>query len=284
MKKKQENKSNSSAQHSASYYQYKLNKALETARKEDSSVNKPNIVPNKSVPPRKSTIAKPSHRTEYNRSTEFSSNKKTSKVHIIIDPVAGNYTLLDSNLRFVDSMHSNPLFSFFTQHHNLKKFKKQLKNDFKLYKKYCKQTNKSLNPDFKEMFSLTKYYLKLCPDADYQILELLRKNITRINPSYANYQTACAEYLYELAQLRDGDPSKLPFDINFCCDKICSDHSYISYRFDPAPDPVQRFRTIYTRQHNLQNEFQSGIRCNASIPNTKFSKVRTVRTTNSRDR
>lgn len=227
---------------------------------------------------------KAEYNNTYTRMSTTYTDSRSYLSHIVIDPDSGNYTLLDNQLNVIDSMHSNPLFSFFTQHHKLKKFKKQLKKDFKSYKKSCRKNNKKPNPDFKKMFGLTKYYLKLCPDADYQILELLRNNITRIHPSYANYQTACAEYLYELTQFRDGDPSKLPFDINFCCDKISSYHSYISYRFDPAPDPVQRFKTLYSKKYNLQSEFQSNIRYESKAPNSKFSKVRNVRTTDTRDR
>lgn len=59
------------------------------------------------------------------------------------------------------------------------------------------------------MHTSIKFYLWLCPDADYNILELLRKNITKINPYYKNYQTACYEYLKELTQLKEADPNNL---------------------------------------------------------------------------
>lgn len=233
------------------------------------------------------TYSKPYSQTNFSQSKSKTYNRADSKSylsHIIIDPDSGDYTLLDSNLNIIDYIHKNPIFSFITQHHKLKQFKKQLKKDFKLYKKSCKAHNKKPNRDFKSMFSSTKYYLKLCPDADYQILELLRNNITKINPNYSNYQTACAEYLYELAQLRDGDSSKMPFDINFCCDKIDNDHVYISNRFDPAPDPVQKFRSLYSKEHNLESKFQSDIRYEAKVPNTKFAKVRSIHIPTTHDR
>lgn len=200
------------------------------------------------------------------------------KFHIVIDQDSGNYTLLDSYLNIVDSIDSNPLFSFFTQKYKLHKFKKQLRRDFKSYIKSCHTNNQVPDSNFKDMYKKTKFYLSICPDADYQILELLRNNVTKINPNYANYQTACAEYLYELAQYRDGDPDKMPFDINFCCDKIYDKHSYIAYQFSPSPDPVQTFKTLYRQRNNVQSEFQSNIRYDAKVPNTKFSNVRKVRT------
>lgn len=228
---------------------------------------------------RKQTVSENSSRTNYSKV-----NSRNYLSHIVIEPDSGNYTLLDNQLNIVDSMHSNPVFSFLTQHHKLKKFKKQLKNDFKLYEKYCRKNQQNPDPDFKKMFKLTKYYLKLCPDADYQILELLRNNITRINPSYANYQTACAEYLYELAQFREGDSSKLPFDINFCCDKVYSKHAYIANRFDSTPNPVTRFIELYSKENNLQSDFQSSIRYEIQVPNTKFAKVRDIHTIDTYDR
>lgn len=200
------------------------------------------------------------------------------KFHIVIDQNSGNYTLLDSYLNIVDSIDSNPLFSFFTQKYKLHKFKKQLRRDFKSYIKSCHTNNQVPDSNFKDMYKKTKFYLSICPDADYQILELLRNNVTKMNPNYANYQTACAEYLYELAQYRDGDPDNMPFDINFCCDKIDNKHSYIAYQFSPSPDPVQTFKTLYKQRNNVQSEFQSNIRYDAKVPNTKFSNVRKVRT------
>lgn len=222
-------------------------------------------------------------KTTNNYAQNISSDSVDYRSHIVIDPDSGNYTLLDSKLNIVDTMHTESLFSFFTQGPKLRKFNKQLKSDFKKYKKMCNK-NMPIDPNFKKMYKLTKYYLKLCPDADYQILELIRNNITKINPTYANYQTACAEYLYELAQLRDGDPDKMPFDINFCCDKINSNHSYISYRFDYAPDPVLRFKTIYSQIHNTESDFQSSIKYNAQPVKTKFSNVKNVRTPDTHER
>lgn len=200
------------------------------------------------------------------------------KFHIVIDPSSGNYTLLDSYLSIVDSMDSNPLFSFFTQKYKLHKFKRQLKRDFKSYIKSCHKTNQVPDSKFKNMYKKTKYYLAICPDADYQILELLRNNVTKINHNYANYQTACTEYLYELAKYEDGNPDNMPFDINFCCNKINNKHSYIAYQFGPSPNPVQTFKTIYRQKNNVQSEYQSNIRYDSKVPNTKFSIVRKVRT------
>ena len=219
------------------------------------------------------------------QNTNINSSKYTNsqlhggrKFHIVIDQSSGNYTLLDSYLNIVDSMDSNPLFSFFTQKYKLHKFKRQLKRDFKSYIKSCHKNKQVPDSKFKDMYKKTKYYLAICPDADYQILELLRNNVTKINPNYANYQTACTEYLYELAKYGDGDPDNMPFDINFCCDKINNKHSYISYQFNPSPNPVQTFKTLYKQKNNVQSECQSNIRYDAIVPNTKFSDVRKVRT------
>ena len=157
-----------------------------------------------------------------------SPNKKNS--HFVIDTLTGDYTLLDSNYNIVATAHCNPVISFFKRRINRHKFKKKLKTDLKIYKSTCKYNNKKPNSNFIKMNRAMKFYLWLCPDADYNILELLRKNITKIDSRYPNYQTACHEYLKELAQLNNGDASNLGFDINLATvdGATSSNHSYIS--------------------------------------------------------
>lgn len=218
--------------------------------------------------------------TQYEHSSVNKSNenqRKNLKSHIVIDS-HGTYTLLDANLNTIDTMQSNPIFNFFTRKFKLGKFKKQLRKDKRAYKKNCKLQGCAPDKNFLEMYRKTKFYLSICPDADYQILELLRNNMQQINPNYCNYQTACAEYLYELSQYFDGDPDNMPFDINFCCDQIENDHAYIAYQFDPSPNPVQAFKALYRQKNNVQSDFQSNIRYDAKVPNTKFTNVRKVRT------
>lgn len=161
---------------------------------------------------------------------EYASNTQNKRSHFVIDTLTGDYTLLDSNYNIVDTAHCNPIISFFKRRINRYKFKKQLKLDLKIYKNNCKYNNKKPNSNFVNMNRSIKFYLWLCPDADYNILELLRKNITKIDSNYPNYQTACHDYLKELAQLKYGDPSNLGFDINLATidGATSSNHSYIS--------------------------------------------------------
>ena len=161
---------------------------------------------------------------------EYTEGKNKKNSHFVIDTLTGDYALLDSNYNIVATAHCNPVISFFKRRINRHKFKKQLKKDLKIYKSTCKYNNKKTNSNFIKMNRAMKFYLWLCPDADYNILELLRKNITKIDSRYPNYQTACHEYLKELAQLNNGDASNLGFDINLATvdGSTSSNHSYIS--------------------------------------------------------
>lgn len=107
----------------------------------------------------------------------------------------------------------------------MRKFKRELNSDFKKYEKNCRFNCKKCDPNIKKMIRSMKFYLWLCPDADYNILELLRKNITKIDPHYNYYQTACYEYLRELAHFNNSDPDNLGFDITLATiDGISSSH------------------------------------------------------------
>ena len=220
-----------------------------------------------------STVNPTNSTRTYNKKKRIS--KSDLRAHIIINPITGEYYLLDKNLTLTDYICSNPIKDFLKKifNLNLKQFKKQLKSDFALYKHNCKKYKQPINPYFTDMYRKMKYYLMICPDADYNILELIRKNISKINPYYENYQTACAEYLHELANLDKGNP----IDINYATDdEVCSNHKYISNYFGKSKDPVNSFRKTYLKNRN--DEFLNAIRTeNTYVPKTKFEKSRIVK-------
>lgn len=223
-------------------------------------------------------IVNPTNSTRtYNKKKRIS--KSDLRAHIIINPMTGEYYLLDKSLTLTDYICSNPIKDFLKKifNLNLKQFKKQLKSDYALYKHNCKKYKQPINPYFTDMYRKMKYYLMICPDADYNILELIRKNISKINPYYENYQTACAEYLHELANLDKGNPINMPFDINYATDdEVCSNHKYISNYFGKSKDPVNAFRKTYLQNRNT--EFLNAIRTeNTYVPKTKFEKSRIVK-------
>lgn len=203
-------------------------------------------------------------------------NSNGTKLHIIIDKKEAlntNYYLLDSNLNVVETKSVNNIKTFFLRKHNLKAFKKQIKKDKASYLANCKIKNIIPDKDFIDMHRKINFYLFLCPDADYQILELIRNNITNLNTSYSNYQSACAEYLHELACLSSGNPDAMPFDINYCLDEpISNNHKYISQEIGFCNNPVQAFISF---QKNEYSDFRSEIHCNPSIFTPKFSQTHT---------
>ena len=118
-----------------------------------------------------------------------------------------------------------------------------------------------------------KFYINICPDADYYILELIRKHLTNLNHNYLNYQTACAEYLRELAKLYDGDPDLIPFDINFetSDNLLWKDHKYISNTFvSLSNNPVEDFRKIKKSSPRIRNEYLISHRLTNSNPNLVY--------------
>lgn len=155
------------------------------------------------------------------------------KPHIVINKSRSKYVLLDENLLEVDSQTQASLFTLFTRGHKLRKFRSQLRKDLRAYKKECKLLKTKPDKDFLKMHKDIMFYLSICPDADYNILELIRRNIVHLNPKYHNYQAACAEYLRELARLTDGNPNLMPFDINFATEDnhLSTKHKYISNSF-----------------------------------------------------
>lgn len=195
----------------------------------------------------------------YDTTMEPNTDSKLKPFHFVIDTFSGDYTLLDSKLNIIDIAHCNPFLKLFTRKHNLRKFKKQLNQDLKNYKKSCKYNNIKPNKNFIRTNKNIKFYLWLCPDADYNILELLRRNVAKLNCSYKNYQFACEKYLHELANLQDGDPSVLPFDINIATiDGLCSNsHSYISNIFKRSGATIQDFIDSY---HRYNDELDSSSR------------------------
>lgn len=182
----------------------------------------------------------------------------SKKPHIVINQSKSKYYLLDEYLTVVDSQKQSSLFLLFTRKHKLKKFKSQLKKDLRAYKKKCRLLKVKPDKGFLRMHKDILFYLSICPDADYNILELLRRNITSLNPKYHNYQAACAEYLRELARLQDGNPDLLPFDINFATDnnKIQSFHRYISNSFfAPFGDFLEVFQEISFKTASKRQQF-----------------------------
>ena len=133
-----------------------------------------------------------------------------------------------------------------------------LRADLAAYKKACKAKHRKPSKKIKRMHKEMLYNLKLCPDADFHILELLRRNITKLNPNFNNYQTACALYLQELSELYDGDPDQLPFDINFATSDNCLyiDHKYISNTFiSNSKDVIGDFRKAYQKPISQRDKF-----------------------------
>lgn len=206
---------------------------------------------------------------------------KTNHIfHIVVEPNTGMYALLDSKLQTVDIVYRNfesPTLNFIFRRFELHKFKKLLKSDLKSYKKDCKKNYDYVSYDFFNMYKKMFYYLKLCPDADYQILKLLRRNVTFLNSNYSNYQTACAEYLRELAKFENGDACNLPFDINFATDNIgYNNHKYISNVFGKSDDPIKSFSDM-CRDTNSKYDF---IKQNKITPHRKhniFDRARLIK-------
>ena len=124
----------------------------------------------------------------------------------------------------------NPIRYHFINRYKLHKFKKELKRDYKDYKKDCKRKKIPLDDDLKKSYKAIKFYIWFCPDANFNILELLKNNITKTDSKYKNYQSACYDYLHELASLKYGDPEKMGFDIVLATlDGLSgSNHRYIS--------------------------------------------------------
>lgn len=204
---------------------------------------------------------------------------QTKKSHIIIDG-RGNYFLLDSKLQVLDSVYTNPVINFITKKHNLRTFKQQLNSDFKKYKRHCKKANIPIDTDFAYMHKRMKYYLDLCPDADYNILELIRQNAHNMDSSYINYQSMCAEYLHELAKKTYGNLDNMPFGIYFSTsDYVTSDHKYIAYQFDGQKNPVETFRNIYYSEFG-KPDCLDDYRCYDAIGkyNPQFTHVRHIKT------
>lgn len=202
---------------------------------------------------------------------------KKNKSHIIID-THGNYFLLDSKLQIIDTIYTNPILNIITKKHNLRTFRKQLNSDFKKYKKHCKKSNITMDSDFVNMHKAMKYYLKLCPDADYNILDLIRLNFYKMDSSYENYQSMCAEYLHELAKTTYGNLDNMPFGIYFSTDDyVTNNHKYISYQFDGKSNPVETFRNIYYQKNGNPYSLED-YRCYDAIGkyNPQFTHIRNI--------
>ncbi|MBQ3408065.1 MAG: hypothetical protein IJH12_02525 [Clostridia bacterium] len=192
------------------------------------------------------------------------------KPHIVIDESRSKYVLLDANLTEIDVQTQMPVFSFITRKYKLKKFRLQLKKDLKKYKRKCRILKTKPDKGFLKMNKDIQFYLSICPDADYNILELLRRNITKVDTRYHNYQSACAEYLRELAKLYDGNPALLPFDINFATEnnKLHSKHKYISNTFiSKVGDVVENFKLICSKSKKEREQF---IESHTYMPNTPY--------------
>lgn len=180
------------------------------------------------------------------------------KFHIVINKSKTLYTLLDQHLQIVDTISVNPIFNFFGKFYKIKKFKSRINSDFKTYRKRFGTTNIE---DYKKLKKLHKdilFYLDLCPDVDCNILELLRRNVTKVDYNYSNYHTSCAEYLHELAKLFDGNPDVLPFDINFATSDniLTSNHKYISNSFLSSSDnAVNDYISIYQNSQSQREQF-----------------------------
>jgi len=180
------------------------------------------------------------------------------KPHIVVNPSKGTYTLLDANLNEIATQKQIPFISYLFRSHQLNKFKQQLKTDLRNYKKICAQRHIKPDSNFLKMHTDIFFYLQICPDADYCILELVRNNFLKTNMGYTNYQSACAEYLRELAKLDDGNPLLIPFDINYATPNgtINSKHKYISNAFIPTTNnPVQQFKTFMKKPLSERDKY-----------------------------
>ena len=180
------------------------------------------------------------------------------KPHIVINKYKTYYALLDRNFNVIDSISTDLVSSFILKFSNRLKFKRMLRADLAAYKKACKARHRKPSKKIKKMHKEMLYNLKLCPDADCYILQLLRRNITKIDPYFNNYQTACALYLQELSKLYDGDPDQLPFDINFATsdNRLYIDHRYISNTFiSNSRDVVGDFRKAYQKPVSQRDKF-----------------------------
>ena len=111
------------------------------------------------------------------------------KPHLIIDTYSGEYTLLNSNYNVVAKTYCNPILYHFINRYKLHKFKKELKRDYKDYKKDCKRKKIPLDDDLKKSYKAIKFYIWFCPDANFNILELLKNNITK-TPSFVHYTSS----------------------------------------------------------------------------------------------
>ena len=181
------------------------------------------------------------------------------KPHIVIDPFDGKYMLLDDNYEMVGyPIYSNPILNFFTKKFKMLKFRGKLNADLKAYKTYCANNHRGKNYQFLKINKLIKRYLWLCPDADYNILELLRNNYIKANPDYCNYQLACAEYLYELCHFTSSNKHRIPFDINYACTKdsllVNPNHRALAYFFGKTNTPIETYKQIKEREENEEND------------------------------
>lgn len=190
--------------------------------------------------------------------------------HIVIDPYDGTYTLLDRNLETVDTIYRKcniPIIRYFYKKFELISFIRELKSDYEKFKqnyKQLKSKNNFILPSTQEKYkSLKEAYHKiieflfLCPDADYQILKLIKDNITNINPFYKNYIAACAEYLDELAS-NDPDKCNLPFDLNYACeghfdDLVLGNHIKLANTFPHSYNPVEKYISIVSNKESCMD-------------------------------
>lgn len=200
---------------------------------------------------------------------------QVSKPHLIIDAYSGEYTLLNSNYNVVAKTYCNPRLYHFINRYKLHKFKKELKRDYRNYKKDCKRKKFPIDKDLKRLYKAIKFYIWLCPDANFNILELLKNNITKTESRYKNYPSACHDYLHELANLKYGDPKKMGFDIILATLDGSSEstHRYISNTIvrsnnttndyikahQVSPSPRQQINDSYTmpRYESRQNSKES---------------------------
>lgn len=200
---------------------------------------------------------------------------QVSKPHLIIDTYSGEYTLLNSNYNVVAKTYCNPRLYHFINRYKLHKFKKELKRDYRNYKKDCKRKKFPIDKDLKRLYKAIKFYIWLCPDANFNILELLKNNITKTESRYKNYPSACHDYLHELANLKYGDPKKMGFDIILATLDGSSEstHRYISNTIvrsnnttndyikahQVSPSPRQQINNSYTmpRYESRQNSKES---------------------------
>lgn len=207
---------------------------------------------------------------------ESLSEPLSDKPHIVINKYKTYYALLDRNFNVIDSISTDPISSFILKLSHRLEFKRMLRADLSAYKKACKARHRKPSKKIKEMHKDMLYNLKLCPDADCYILQLLRRNITKLNPDFNNYQTACALYLQELSKLHDGDPDQLPFDINFATsdNRIYIDHKYISNTFiSDSKDVATDFRKAYQKPISQRDKFLAEHRWTVPKAPEKFKQA-----------